>query len=215
MLLMSVYRVPLERYLAKKARIHVDEAANVVNDFLVDRIYQSPLVERADPARGRFRSYLCTSLYFYWVSELRTKERRDASVGNYSLDNMNDTLLDPSVGTPEHIFDAMWARELIQRVIDKMQEKCRQEGNNIRWAIFEQLVLEKVFKGRVVSSYKSLAEQYHLPSPEVVNTHRITSIRIFKQLFRETVAEYIGPEETIEDEISHLFKSLANVGRLS
>ena len=72
----------LKRYLTWRFRTTEDQAADWLHDFVLNKVLQRGLLRAADPARGRFRTFLLRALNNFVVQELRiaahnTRYRRE------------------------------------------------------------------------------------------------------------------------------------------
>ena len=106
-----------------------EEARELTHDFFA-RLLASPSLGNADPARGRFRSYLLAAVK-HFVSDQRDKARaakRGGGLELLELKSATDTSpgMDPpdeSLIRPEAEFDRQWAITLLARALDQLAEE--------------------------------------------------------------------------------------------
>ena len=71
--LLKRYLPALQAHLIYGKRIDVNEADDLVQGFVTNKVLERDLIQRAEPERGRFRSLLATALDNY-VSSVRAKQ---------------------------------------------------------------------------------------------------------------------------------------------
>src|SRR5205814_10361509 len=59
------YLPPLKTHLIYRKRLRLEEAEDVLQSFVAEKILEARLLKKMDPARGRFRSWLLTVLGNY------------------------------------------------------------------------------------------------------------------------------------------------------
>jgi DNA-directed RNA polymerase specialized sigma24 family protein len=70
--LLSLYRAPLVEFLRSKGTSTAD-AEDVVHQFFTERLIEGrTFLGQADAERGRFRTYLCTAVWRFWIDSTRT-----------------------------------------------------------------------------------------------------------------------------------------------
>ena len=126
------YWVPLYAYLRKKGHQPAD-AEDIVQAFLA-RLIEKVALAAADPNRGRFRSFLISSLQNF-AANRRDQElthKRGGNLRKFSLDfNTAEAAYhrEPWTDlTPEKIFDRRWAIELLNLVLARLQREHAASG---------------------------------------------------------------------------------------
>ena len=119
------YRGPVLAYLRGHG-YHSDEAEDQTQAFFAHLLIQK-LHHSADPAKGRFRSYLLTSLKHFLSSERRreTSEKRGGTSVHVAIDSIAEPV---SEETPDSIFEREWACALLARALRKLHEEAREAG---------------------------------------------------------------------------------------
>jgi DNA-directed RNA polymerase specialized sigma24 family protein len=135
--------VPLYSYLRKKGH-QPAEAEDIVQAFLA-RLIEKAALAAADPNRGRFRSFLISSLQNF-VANLRDQElarKRGGHLKKFSLDfNTAEEAYhrEPWTDlTPEKIFDRRWAIDLLNLVLTRLEAEYTKSGKS---RLFERLRTE-------------------------------------------------------------------------
>lgn len=111
------YRAPVVNFIRRQTGDHA-RAEDLAQEFFL-HLAESSTLQRADPLRGRFRSFLLGALTRFLARE-RTRSsaaKRGSGEAHLSLD-----ALTPGVGEPADLaevaqaFDREWARDLLIRV---------------------------------------------------------------------------------------------------
>lgn len=195
------YWYPLYAYLRRRG-YPADQAQDLAQEFFV-RLLEGRYLDRADPDRGRFRSFLLSSLKFFAADEEdrnRAHKRGggalvplDFSSGEerYQREPAHDE-------TPEHIFERRWALSVLDRVVERLRSEFVQHG---RPEHFERL---KVFLlGQSDAPYAALAREMNTSEGALkVAIHRLR--KRYRELFRQEIADTVVDPADVESELRHL-----------
>src|SRR5205814_4799581 len=153
------YWYPLYAYVRRRG-YPADQAQDLTQEFFV-RVLEGRYLDRADPEKGRFRSFILTSLKFFVADEEDRHRARKRGGGvlvplefssgeeRYQREPAHDE-------TPERIFERRWALSMLDRVVERLREEFVQHG---RPEHFERL---KVFLlGQSDTPYAALAREMH------------------------------------------------------
>src|SRR5512145_1680203 len=151
------YWYPLYAYVRRRG-YPADQAQDLTQEFFI-RVLEGRYLDRADPEKGRFRSFILTSLKFFVADEedRRRAHKRGGGVvvpleflsgeERYQREPAHDE-------TPERIFERRWALSVLDRVVERLRSEFVQHG---RPEHFERL---KVFLlGQSDAPYASLARE--------------------------------------------------------
>src|SRR4051812_5519482 len=126
--LCETYWYPLYAYL--RGRGHSAEDAEDLTQAFFARVFEKETFRQADPARGKFRSFLLTALKNFAVNEhdRHTAQKRGGGVPVVSLEFEGAEgryQREPSTAeTPERIFDRTWALTLLDRVMSRLADEA-------------------------------------------------------------------------------------------
>jgi RNA polymerase sigma factor (sigma-70 family) len=125
------YWYPLYAYLRRRG-YPVDQAQDFTQDFFV-RVLEGRYLDRADPEKGRFRSFLLTSLKFFVVDEgdrQRALKRGGRAVMSVEFSSGEERYQrEPAHDeTPERIFERRWALAVLHRVVERLRNEFVQHG---------------------------------------------------------------------------------------
>jgi RNA polymerase sigma factor (sigma-70 family) len=195
------YWYPLYAYLRRRG-YPSDRAQDLTQEFFI-RVLEGRYLDRADPEKGRFRSFLLTSLKFFVADEedrrLALKRGGGMVVAiEYSSGEERYQREPAHDETPERIYERRWALSLIDRVIEKLREEFVQHG---RPDHFERL---KVYLlGHSDAPYAALAREMNTSEGALkVAIHRLR--KRYRELFRQEIADTLADPADVESELRFL-----------
>jgi len=200
------YWYPLYVYLRRRG-YPAEQAQDLTQEFFV-RVLEGRYLDRADPVKGRFRSFILTSLKFFVADEEDRQRARKRGGGvlvplefssgeeRYQREPVHDE-------TPERIFERRWALALLDLVIQKLRDEFVHHG---RPDHFEQL---KVFLlGQSDAPYAALAREMSTSEGALkVAIHRLR--KRYRELFRQEIADTVADPAEVESELRYLAAVLA------
>jgi RNA polymerase sigma-70 factor (ECF subfamily) len=195
------YWYPLYAYLRRRG-YSPDQAQDLTQEFFV-RVLEGRYLDRADPDKGRFRSFILTSLKFFVADEADRHRARKRGGGllvplefssgeeRYQREPAHDE-------TPERIFERRWALSVIDRVVEKLREEFVQHGHPEH---FERL---KVFLlGQSDAPYAALSREMNTSEGALkVAIHRLR--KRYRELFRQEIADTVADPAEVESELRFL-----------
>ena len=205
--LCETYWYPLYGFL--RSRGYDAENAQDLTQAFFARLLEKRAISQADPARGRFRSFLLASLKHFAANEhdREIAKKRGGGATTVSLEvegaEGRFQMEPPSDETPERIFDRRWALELLARVMSRLEAQASDGG---RHAQFERL--KTYLTGdQPQLSYADTAAQLGMSEGAVkVAVHRLR--RQFRDLVRDEIAHTVASPEEVEDELRHLWSAV-------
>lgn len=185
------------------------EADDLTQDFFL-RFLSREHYRLADPARGRFRSFLLTSLKRHLINaqERAQAQKRGGGQQFVSLDcgsaSGNPQLTVTDDRTAEHAFERQWALALLGRVRERLQAEFRAAGRSDRFEILE-MFLPGIGND---SSYSAVASQLGVPEGTLKSdVHRLK--RRYRDFLQEEVAHTLDAPADIHEELKYLTAVLA------
>lgn len=190
-----------------------EDAQDLTQDFFV-MIFRSNWFQRADPNRGRFRSFLLKSLVNFLNNETERSraQKRGGEMKFISWDqwkaeapsqiSVPDKALDSL--PPETLFDLRWAATVVEQTLRRLREECESKG---RLRLFE--ALSSYLTGeRADTSYQDLAATLGIPE-SAVKKQLYNMRQRYRWLLRDEVAQTVENPAEVDDEIRHLCAALA------
>jgi RNA polymerase sigma-70 factor (ECF subfamily) len=195
------YWYPLYAYLRRRG-YPAHRAQDLTQEFFI-RVLEGRYLDRADPEKGRFRSFILTSLKFFVADEEDRDRAQKRGAGKvealeFSSGEQRYQREPAHDETPERIFERRWALTVLDRVVEKLREEFVQHG---RPEHFERL---KVFLlGQSDTPYAALAREMNTSEGALkVAIHRLR--KRYRQLFRQEIADTVADPGEVESELRYL-----------
>jgi RNA polymerase sigma factor (sigma-70 family) len=205
--LCRLYWPPLYAFLRRSGHTP-HEAQDLVQGYL------ARLLEREDLAtvssdKGRFRSYLLAGLRNFLVSEARQagtlKRGGRAEIISLDIENAEalcrTSLMDAA--TPDLAFDRRWAETILDQALEKLRQENVERGKE---KFYE--TLKPCLATDTADNYASLGRELSMtPGAIAVAIHRLR-LR-FRELVRSAVADTVGSEADLEEEMRNFLAILS------
>ena len=213
--LLRVYLPALRAHLVLAKRIDRERANDLLQGFVAEKIIERDLIAQADPAKGRFRSFLLRSLENYVVDQIRHQKAQKRDAGpEVSLDSDRMQGVSPFTDDEESVYDVVWARQTFFEVLARMQAQCDARGTAHTWDVFECRIVEPLLRGTPPLSYQRLVSRLGLESPKQATNALATAKRQFDEALEFVVGQYVETEEELHEEIAHLRAALLKAASL-
>jgi RNA polymerase sigma factor (sigma-70 family) len=201
------YWYPLYAYV-RRWGYDADQAQDLTQEFFA-RLLEKHYLRAADPARGRFRSFLLASLKHFLSNERdrvgAAKRGGRATVvplefetaeGRYSREPVD-------AETPESIYERRWALILLERTLGRLRREFEAAGRNVLFARLEG----HLTGDQQTVPYAELCAELGMSEGAIkVAVHRLR--RRFGALLREEISETVSDPAEVDDEIRDLFRAL-------
>ncbi len=207
--LCEAYWYPLYAFIRGRG-YGVEDAQDLTQAFF-GRLLEKQTLQHADPARGRFRSFLLTSFKNFAANErdrqIAGKRGGAAPVLSLEIERAEGRfqMEPPDDETPERIFDRRWALALLERVMLRLRDEM--EARSDRPSLFDRL--KNYLTGDDPQlSYAETATELGMSEGAVkVAVHRLR--RRLRDLVRDEIAHTVASPDEIEDELRHLWASIS------
>ncbi|HUJ42767.1 MAG TPA: sigma-70 family RNA polymerase sigma factor [Opitutaceae bacterium] len=204
--LCRIYWYPLYGFARRRGLAPAD-AEDLTQSFLADLLARGA-VAQADPARGRFRTFLLASFENFHSHERRRADRlkRGGGCEFVSLEEAEKRFQEEPVSpdSPEKMFDQKWAMSLLDQAIAAVD---REYAANGKGPLFD--ALKAVLWGAYgAASYAEIARQLGSTEGAIkVAAHRLR--RRFGEALRSEVAKTVLDPADLEDEMRHLLAAVS------
>jgi RNA polymerase sigma factor (sigma-70 family) len=202
--LCQVYWYPLYA-LARREGHPAAEAEDLTQGFF-ERLLERQWVARAQPDRGRFRTFLLTLFRRFLANEWHREHRqkRGGFQRAISLDVAvaeSRYVAEPShTETPDLAYDRQWAQTLLDQVLRRLRADYVQSG---RARLFESL---EACLTRDEASMRYTEIAMELGRSEAAVKMAVQRLRKrYRILLREEIARTVGSPEQVESELRSLF----------
>jgi RNA polymerase sigma-70 factor (ECF subfamily) len=204
--LCRAYWPPLYAYVRRRGH-PVHDAQDLTQAFFA-RLLELGWVRRADPGKGRFRTFLLTALQRFLADEwdrARALKRGGAQtlVSLEALETEYQAFASTALSA-DRLYDRQWALALLDCTLDRLAAEFARAG---RQAEFERL---KPFltTDRQDLRYAEVALAAGMSEGAArVAVHRLR--RRYRELFSDEIAQTVAAPGEVEAELRHLMQSLA------
>jgi DNA-directed RNA polymerase specialized sigma24 family protein len=203
------YWYPLYAYV-RRWGYQADEAQDFTQAFLA-RLLEKNDLAAADPGRGRFRSFLLTSLKHFLANEWdrARAEKRGGGRSVLSIDfgtAEERYRAEPSHDvTPEKIFERRWALVLLENVLARLHDESAQTGKADSFDRLKGFLTGE----QTAVTYGQLAAELNTSEGALkVAVHRLR--RRYHELLRAEIEETVADPQEIDQEIRDLFSALGS-----
>ncbi|MGB7160612.1 MAG: hypothetical protein WBD40_21280 [Tepidisphaeraceae bacterium] len=201
--LLCRYLGPLRTHLVVGRRINADEAEDLLQGFVCERVIQANLLARVSRERGRFRHYLLAALDHFVVSE-RRKQRAIQRGGGRLVVAIDGSASDVAGAVPHDPFERAWAQQVLSLAVMQFRQRCQSVGRDDLWTVFQARILRPVRDGVAPAPYEQLVDRLGLRSASHASNLAVTARRGFTRALRDVIGEYAQDEAEIERELVDL-----------
>jgi RNA polymerase sigma-70 factor (ECF subfamily) len=194
--MMQMYWRPIYKYVRIAWKRSNEDAKDLTQAFFI-HLLEGDLLAKADPERGNFRKLLMAALRNFLANEVRAGHAQKRGGGRMivSLDVTGEEqggAADPT--DPKEAFESQWAKELLERAIDKLSRTVRGPV----YAAFRRFHLED-------APVRDIARE--LKATEAQVGHYLQDARtVLRRLVMDEIREYVHDETEIARELDELFK---------
>ena len=171
-------------------------------------VLERHLIEKADAARGRFRSLLLLALDRYLLNERasQTTQKRTPRGRLVPLDMAEPPQVPESLAgsTPEETFHYAWVSALLERVLRQVEDKCHEEGKTIHWQVFRDRVLRPIMERTPPISLTEICARYGLEGEAKASNMIITVKRRFQAALRRQLRDSVLSDGHLEPEVEEI-----------
>lgn len=203
--LCRTYWYPLYAHL-RRAGQDEDAAQDLVQSFF-ESLIERDWVGAADPAKGRFRTFLLVCLKrFVSVQVQRANAQKrggrnvfisldDAEAAQrYQLESVEDL-------SPEGVFDRRWALTLLEQAWDRLRAECDASGKR---PLFDHLKAIPAEEAQA-PSYRQVAARLSL-SESALKCALFRLRARYREIVREEVAQTVNDPNDVDEELRYLLK---------
>jgi RNA polymerase sigma-70 factor (ECF subfamily) len=207
--LLERYWKPVYCYLRRKGYDN-EQAKDLTQAFIHEVVLNRGLVQRADQAKGRFRSFLLHALNQY-VTKQGLKERALKRIPKQKLVSID--LVEPPVmpesiadSTAEEFYHYTWVSTMLENVLSEVEVECREQGMQTHWTLFHARIVKPIMGNQPLPSITALCETYGIEDAKKASNMIITVKRRFQTVLMRYVRSTVLSEEQTTEELNNLLQ---------
>jgi DNA-directed RNA polymerase specialized sigma24 family protein len=205
--LLAVYYPPLRRYLARRWGLAEDQADDLLQAFVSEKVLERNLLAAADRTKGKFRTFLLTSLANYVIDQFRHTKRFPVPGGLEA-----DACIQDDAASAQEAFERDWARRTVARALESMRAECHAKDRSDVWEVFRTRIVDPILNGWPEVPYEELVTRFGLKSPAAAFNLLVTGKRMFERHLRSVVGVYLSDNSSIDEELADLRRVLSEAG---
>jgi RNA polymerase sigma-70 factor (ECF subfamily) len=213
--LCQIYWRPIFTFVHRRG-YSAPDAQDLTQDFFLV-ILEGTLLQSADPARGRFRSLLITSLKNFLI-DAQAKRRTRKRGGDLQFVSLEKWMANApcrlsisgqalETSPAEAFFDLSWATAIAEEALRRLRTECESKGRRRVYEVLNRYLTSE----RGDMSYQDLSVALGVPEPSVKGLlHQFR--KRYRGLLREEVARTVESKVDVDDEIRYLCATLSARG---
>ena len=205
--LCEIYWTPVYRFLRREGRD--DDACRELTQEFFSQLLAKNALGSADPARGRFRSYLLGALKHFLANDRRAAGRLKRG-GDVVIESIDADGSDISRGmqiadenTADAWFDRHWALAVMERGLNSVRDSFESSGKGPQFQILKPWLMGEA-EGHDQS--QAAAALGMTNGAVKVAIHRLR--QKFGEAIRQEIAETVDTEDEIAGELRYLIEAL-------
>ena len=205
--LCRAYWYPLYAYVRRRGQ-SPEDAKDLTQEFFA-RLLERDWVGRADRQKGRFRSFLLSTMNHFLADEWDKARAQKRGGGMASVPLQFDTAEtryghEPADNTtPEHSYERRWALTLLEEVLQRLRSEYEQEGRAEFFAALHPCLVGD----RTAQPYAELAVKLGVSEGAVKSAvHRLR--QRYRELLRDEIGRTVAEAGEVDEELRHLFTVL-------
>jgi RNA polymerase sigma-70 factor (ECF subfamily) len=209
---LKAYWKPVYCYLRHKG-YNSEKAKDLTQSFFHEVVLGRELIQRADRAKGRFRTLLLRALDHYLIS-IHRKETARKRIPQDKLISLEDSTFGdlPEVAgnlDSDEVFNYSWVCELLDRMLEEVETECRHNSMEVHWDMFNDRVLHPILASAEPLSLEELCRKYSIDATTRASSMIFAVKRRFQSAAKRLLRESVASEQEIDEEMLELMKFLA------
>lgn len=210
--LVRKYWKPVYCYLRRKGYAN-EPAKDLTQGFFHELVLGGELLERANKAKGRFRTFLLAALNHYVINvywaNARKKRRPAGTVLSFATFDEGSISIRSKDMEPDEAFTYVWALELLQEVLSEVETGCRKDGKEKHWELFRIMVLKPIMFGRAAEPLSEVCTKLDISNKRKASYMIMTVKKRFQAVMRSRVRPHVDSDEDVEKEIQDVMAILS------
>lgn len=210
--LIQKYWKPVYCYLRRKGCSN-EVAKDVTQGFFHEVVLGRELIQRADMAKGRFRTFLLTALDRYatdvYHKETALKRSPNAQIMQLETNDVASLLETQSESRPDEVFNYAWASEVLNQVLTTVKANCCRDGRETYWNVFYAKVVAPIVGSAETPELKELCTKYGIENEAKVSNMIAFVKQKFRVAMRRYLRQFVQSDAEVDEEFDEIFQILS------
>lgn len=200
--LLRSYGPAMIEYVKHRFVLSESEAEDMIQQFVADLVLVKNAFARANQSRGKFRTFLMTSIQHFVCDQLRRQkaQKRYPSNGFVSVEETNIADLTSNSSLDQELFDDGFIRQIVAEAIHRTHEYCVARGQSEIWEILYARVLAPHLDDTEPEDYDRLVSELGLRDNTEAQNKLASGKSIFKRCFKSVIEEFSSSAQEFEEE---------------
>ncbi|MHC4426904.1 MAG: RNA polymerase sigma factor [Planctomycetota bacterium] len=213
--LLKSYWKPVYCFLRQKGYDN-EQAKDLTQGFFEEVVLSKELIQRADQARGRFRTFLLAALeqYLARVHRKETAQKRIPKDKLLQLEQIDPAELPEPVGglSPEQSFNYAWVSSLLDKMLAEVQAKCSTDGKTLHWQVFHDRVIQPIMENTRAPSLTKICDKYGIEDVKKASNMIVIVNRRFQAALKRHLRRAVASNADVDEELRELMQIFSNKG---
>jgi DNA-directed RNA polymerase specialized sigma24 family protein len=207
--LLTLYWKPVYCYLRQKGNNN-ETAKDLTQGFFQEVVLGRNLIQQADKAKGKFRTFLLTALDRY-TRDIHQKEKAGKRIPTdkiFALEEFDTPDIPANIQefTPEQGFNYAWVTDLLDGVFSEVEKECCFTQKEIHWKVFYSRVVDPIINNKKPSSLSEICSNLEIDNESSASNMIITVKRRLRKALERQLVKLSKSGKEIEEEINELLK---------
>ncbi|MFC1764142.1 RNA polymerase sigma factor [Planctomycetota bacterium] len=190
------YQRPVYLYLCRRG-FSKHQAQDLIQSFFTDKVLGQQLFDKADPGKGKFRTFLLSAIRNYAIDQHRTAK---------SENNWNDSIQPATLqDNPVNAFNRTWALQVLEDCLQELEAECQTRGKKKHWDCFRYWLLEpQTLADKTTMS--DICRKLHIDDPSQAYNMIANIKRRFQLILRKRLRRQVRSDDQVDEEITDFLK---------
>jgi RNA polymerase sigma-70 factor (ECF subfamily) len=210
--LLTRYWKPVYCYLRRKGYDN-EEAKDLTQGFIHEIVIGKDLIQQSDETKGRFRTFLLTTLDRYVTDVHRYKAAQKRSPAGKMLmlesaELLNFPVAHARIGL-DQVFHYAWAADLLNQVIATLKDEYCSTGKVQHWEVFSAKVLIPIFNNVDAPPLVEICKKCGVDTESIASNMILTVKRRFRSILRRYLRQLVQTDSDVDQEFTELLRVLS------
>ena len=188
-----------------------EQAKDLTQGFFHEVVLNRRLVQRADPAKGRFRAFLLHALKQYVIDTRRRQSGRTHIPPEklVPLEIADLPVLPQTVSTwsPQECFIYAWKSAVLDQTLAAVEADCLSCGQQTHWQVFRDHLLRPTLEGREPSPLQEICQRYGIDSEKTASNMVVTVKRRFQRMLKKHLRSTVSSDAEADEELRDILQT--------